>query len=157
MATPIPIKSWSGSSPSAPALTARRLDATPTNYQALPTYATFLESSGVRLGVQEMTRFMKEKDFDELALMSDIVVRKKPAGAYAARYRKNFLMMGYTLLRPRPCRWRPGSSDVIPDPGYTALFVDNLRKAAGAEREGPRHRLRRKGNTRWLLARSPRV
>ena len=70
-----------------------------TNYQALPDDATFLESSGIRLGVQEMTRFgMVEKDFDRLAgLMSDVIIRDQAAGAEVARYRKGFLTMGFTL------------------------------------------------------------
>ncbi|MBN2264500.1 MAG: hypothetical protein JW775_01675, partial [Candidatus Aminicenantes bacterium] len=80
---------------------ARRLETNNvlTNYQALPDDASFLESSGIRLGVQEMTRFgMMEKDFDTLAgLMSDIIVRNKPVGEEVARYRKDFLVMGYTL------------------------------------------------------------
>ncbi len=115
---------------------ARRLETNNvlTNYQALPDDATFLESSGVRLGVQEMTRFgMREKDFDELAgLMSDIIVRDRPAGPEVARYRKNFLTMGYTLP---PAEALPIAARVLaaalPDPAYAALFADNLRRAAG--------------------------
>jgi glycine/serine hydroxymethyltransferase len=106
-----------------------------TNYQALPDDATFLESSGIRLGVQEMTRFgMKEKDFDKLAgLMSDIIIRDKPAGPEVARYRKEFLAMGYTLP---PAEALPLAAGVlaasVPDPAYAARFADNLRRAAGA-------------------------
>ena len=116
---------------------ARRLETNNvlTNYQALPGDATFLESSGIRLGVQEMTRFgMKEKDFDTLAgLMSDIIVRNKPAGDDVARYRKNFLTMGFTLppAEALPLAARILAS-VIPEPGYAALFAENLRLAAGA-------------------------
>ena len=116
---------------------ARRLETNNvlTNYQALPDDATFLESSGIRLGVQEMTRFgMVEKDFDTLAgLMSDIIVRNKPAGADVARYRKNFLTMGFTLppAEALPLAARILSS-TFPDPGYAAQFVENLRLAAGA-------------------------
>jgi glycine/serine hydroxymethyltransferase len=112
---------------------ARRLETNNvlTNYQALPDDATFLESSGVRLGVQEMTRFgMTEKDFDTLAgLMSDIIVGNKPAGDAVARYRKNFLTMGFTLppAEALPLAARILTS-VIPDPGYAALFVENLRR-----------------------------
>jgi glycine/serine hydroxymethyltransferase len=105
-----------------------------TNYQALPDDATFLESSGIRLGVQEMTRFgMKEKDFDTLAgLMADIIIRDKPAQDEVARYRKNFLTMGFSLppSEALPLAARILSS-VIPDPGYAALFAENLRLAAG--------------------------
>jgi glycine/serine hydroxymethyltransferase len=106
-----------------------------TNYQALPDDATFLESSGVRLGVQEMTRFgMTEKDFDTLAgLMSDIIVRGKAAGPDVARYRKSFLTMGFTLppAETLPLAARILAS-VLPDTGYAARFADNLRRAAGA-------------------------
>ena len=116
---------------------ARRLETNNilTNYQALPDDATFLESSGIRLGVQEMTRFgMKEKDFDKLAgLMADIIVRNKPAGVDVARYRKDFLTMGFTLP---PAEALPLAArillSVIPDPGYAAQFVENLRRTAGA-------------------------
>jgi glycine/serine hydroxymethyltransferase len=116
---------------------ARRLETNNvlTNYQALPDDATFLESSGIRLGVQEMTRFgMKEKDFDTLAgLMSDIIVRNMPAGPEVARYREGFLTMGYTLppAEAVPLAARILAS-VLPDPGYAALFADSLRRAAGA-------------------------
>ncbi len=105
------------------------------NYQALPDDATFLESSGIRLGVQEMTRFgMKEKDFDTLAgLMSDIIVRNRPARDEVARYRKNFLTMGFSLppAEALPLAARIVAS-VIPEPGAAALFAENLRRAAGA-------------------------
>jgi glycine/serine hydroxymethyltransferase len=116
---------------------ARRLETNNvlTNYQALPDDATFLDSSGIRLGVQEMTRFgMKEKDFDVLAgLMSDIIVGGKSAGDEVARYRKNFLIMGFSLppVEALPLAARILSS-VISDPGYAALFAENLRRAAGA-------------------------
>jgi glycine/serine hydroxymethyltransferase len=106
-----------------------------TNYQALPDDATFLESSGIRLGVQEMTRFgMTEKDFDTLAgLMSDIIVRNKPAGPAVAEYRKNFLTMGFTLppAEALPLAARVLRS-VLPDAGYAAAFAENLSRIAGA-------------------------
>jgi glycine/serine hydroxymethyltransferase len=106
-----------------------------TNYQALPDDATFLESSGIRLGVQEMTRFgMVEKDFDGLAgLMADIIVRNKPAGPEVAKYRKSFLKMGFTLP---PAEALPLAARVlasaIPDREYAAAFAENLSKAVGA-------------------------
>ncbi len=115
---------------------ARRLETNNvlTNYQALPDDATFLESSGIRLGVQEMTRFgMVEKDFDTLAgLMADIIIRGKTAGPEVAKYRKNFLKMGFTLP---PDEALPLAAKVlasaIPDPVYAAQFVENLQKATG--------------------------
>jgi glycine/serine hydroxymethyltransferase len=70
-----------------------------TNYQALPDDETFLDSSGLRLGVQEMTRFgMLEKDFDVLAgYIADVVIR-------------NQTVQDDSASRPRRrCRWRPGS------------------------------------------------
>ncbi|HSA96942.1 MAG TPA: hypothetical protein VLJ16_12890 [Acidobacteriota bacterium] len=116
---------------------ARRLETNNvlTNYQALPGDATFLESSGVRLGVQEMTRFgMVEKDFDALAgLMADIIVRNKPAGPEVAKYRKNFLEMGFTLPPAEALPLAAGIlAAVLPHGGYAARFVENLRRAVEA-------------------------
>lgn len=70
-----------------------------TNYQALPDDTTFLESSGIRMGVQEMTRFgMKEKDFEVLAgLLAEVVIRNRPVGEEVSRYRRNFMEMQYCL------------------------------------------------------------
>jgi glycine/serine hydroxymethyltransferase len=69
------------------------------NYQALPDDESFLQSSGIRLGVQEMTRFgMREPDFETLAaLMADVVLRGKDVKAEAARLRGRFLAMRYCL------------------------------------------------------------
>jgi glycine/serine hydroxymethyltransferase len=103
------------------------------NYQALPDDASFLESSGIRLGVQEMTRFgMIEKDFDELAgLMADVIVGNRKAKEAVARYRQNFRAMKYCLP---PEQALPLAARVvaaaIPDPGYAGLFAENLRRAA---------------------------
>ena len=118
---------------------ARRLETNNvlTNYQALPDDATFLESSGIRLGVQEMTRFgMTEKDFDTLAgLMADIIVRNKPAGADVARYRKSFLTMGFTLppAEALPLAARILAS-VLPDPAYAAHSPRTSAGPRGADR-----------------------
>jgi glycine/serine hydroxymethyltransferase len=70
-----------------------------TNYQALPDDETFLVSSGIRMGVQEMTRFgMKEKDFDVLAgYIADAVIRNKPVKEEIRKYREGFLEMLYCL------------------------------------------------------------
>jgi glycine/serine hydroxymethyltransferase len=102
-----------------------------TNYQALPDDATFLQSSGIRLGVQEMTRFgMTERDFDTLAgLMADVIVRNGKAKDAVSRYRQNFLTMKYCLPAEQalPLAARIVVS-AIPDPGYAALFAENLRR-----------------------------
>jgi len=70
-----------------------------TNYQALPDDTSFLESSGIRMGVQEMTRFgMKEKDFEVLAgLIAEVVINNKSIKEEVKSYRQNFLEMKYCL------------------------------------------------------------
>ena len=70
-----------------------------TNYQALPDDTTFLEPSGIRMGVQEMTRFgMKEKDFEILAgLIAEVIIKNRPVKEEVSRYRQNFLEMQYCL------------------------------------------------------------
>ena len=70
-----------------------------TNYQALPDDETFLASSGIRMGVQEMTRFgMVERDFDILAgLLADVVIRNKNAKDEVKKFRQNFLEMRFCL------------------------------------------------------------
>lgn len=69
------------------------------NYQALPFDETFLEPSGLRLGVQEMTRFgMKEGDFDTLAgFMAEVLIEGRDVKAEVKRYRQNFLKMQYCV------------------------------------------------------------
>jgi glycine/serine hydroxymethyltransferase len=69
------------------------------NYQALPDDQSFIESSGLRTGVQEMTRFgMVEKDFDYLAgLIADAVIRNAEVGPKATEYRQRFLDMRFCL------------------------------------------------------------
>jgi aminomethyltransferase len=80
---------------------ARRLeeDNIVVNYQALPDDEGFTASSGLRTGVQEMTRFgMKEKDFAELAgLMADAILKNRPVKDEVTRLRSRFLEMQYCL------------------------------------------------------------
>ena len=101
------------------------------NYQALPDDETFLESSGIRMGVQEMTRFgMKEKHFDELAgYLADVVIRNKKVKDAVKKYRQNFLEMGYCLPAkdaiPLAARI---ISTVFPYPDFAARFAENLEK-----------------------------
>ncbi len=70
-----------------------------TNYQALPDDESFLDASGIRMGVQEMTRFgMKEKDFDVLAgYVSDVIIKKTDVKEKIKDLRNNFLDMQYCL------------------------------------------------------------
>jgi aminomethyltransferase len=69
------------------------------NFQALPDDEGFTASSGLRTGVQEMTRFgMKEKDFEELAaIMKDLIVSRRPAKEAVTRLRSRFTEMRYCL------------------------------------------------------------
>jgi aminomethyltransferase len=69
------------------------------NYQALPDDEGFTASSGLRMGVQEMTRFgMEEKDFQELAgYMAELILDNRPVGEEIARFRGNFIQMQYCL------------------------------------------------------------
>jgi glycine/serine hydroxymethyltransferase len=80
-----------------------------TNYQALPGDETFYRPSGIRMGVQEMTRFgMKESDFEGLARMiADVVLRKKTVAPEVAEYRSRFLVMQYCLNAEQTTRIAP--------------------------------------------------
>lgn len=67
------------------------------NYQALPYDEGFTASSGLRLGVAEMTRFgMKQQDFVEFAgLFADAVRGVAGIGEKVAQFRKRFQKMEY--------------------------------------------------------------
>ncbi len=66
------------------------------NYQALPHDESFTASSGLRLGVSEMTRFgMKETDFADFAALFAEAVRGRDVGAEVAKFRGGFLAMKY--------------------------------------------------------------
>lgn len=69
------------------------------NYQALPDDEGFTASSGLRTGVQEMTRFgMKEGDFSGLVeLMAAVILRDKNVAGEVSRFREKFLTMQYCL------------------------------------------------------------
>jgi glycine/serine hydroxymethyltransferase len=103
-----------------------------TNYQALPDDESFLASSGIRLGVQEMTRFgMEVGDFDELAgFMADCIIRNKRVKDEVRAFRRNFLEMRYCL----PEREAAGLAarilgSVFPQPGVVEALSDGLRPA----------------------------
>jgi glycine/serine hydroxymethyltransferase len=70
-----------------------------TNYQALPDDDSFVGSSGIRMGVQEMTRFgMKEKDFEELAgYMAECILKKRKVAEQVKVFRQRFQTMQYCL------------------------------------------------------------
>lgn len=61
------------------------------NYQAIPTDESFTASSGLRLGVSEMTRFgMKEMDFQTFAALFADAVKGRKVGDDVAKFRQNF-------------------------------------------------------------------
>lgn len=96
--------------------TARRLEANNiiVNYQALPDDEGFTASSGLRMGVQEMTRFgMKEKDFEELAgMMADLILRDVKIGEAVSHLRSRFTQMQYCLPEEKA---RPLIQELLPD------------------------------------------
>jgi aminomethyltransferase len=67
------------------------------NYQALPHDEGFSASSGLRLGVQEMTRFgMQSADFTELAgLMADVIKYNRMVREEVVKFRERFQEIGY--------------------------------------------------------------
>ena len=102
-----------------------------TNYQALPDDETFLDSSGLRLGVQEMTRFgMLEKDFDVLAgYIADVVIRNQKVRDEVRRQRQGYLEMKYCLPAKEavPLAARILRS-VFPRPGLIETLAEELAK-----------------------------
>jgi len=99
------------------------------NYQALPDDETFYHPSGIRLGVQEMTRFgMKEQDFDTLArFMADIILKKKNTAQEIAEFRGRFTVMDYCLTPEQTARIAPKLlATVFPDEKFQKEFVKNL-------------------------------
>ncbi|MFQ5722804.1 MAG: hypothetical protein ACE5GI_09970, partial [Candidatus Aminicenantales bacterium] len=103
-----------------------------TNYQALPDDETFLEPSGIRMGVQEMTRFgMVEKDFDELAAyIAEVVINNTKVKDKVRQYRQKFLEMKFCLS---PAKALPLAArilkSIMPHSDYIRLFIDNLEKS----------------------------
>jgi glycine/serine hydroxymethyltransferase len=99
------------------------------NYQALPDDESFIESSGIRTGVQEMTRFgMKEDDFGRLAeLMADVVIRGKDVRQEVAKYRQGFLEMRYCLPPAEACELGAAILEsVFPTVEYARAFARKL-------------------------------
>jgi glycine/serine hydroxymethyltransferase len=102
-----------------------------TNYQALPGDDTFYHPSGIRMGVQEMTRFgMKEPDFESLAgLVAGIVLQKKNVAHEVAELRSRFHTMEYCLGIEQTMRLVPRLLESI-FPGRDSFlgFAEALRK-----------------------------
>jgi glycine/serine hydroxymethyltransferase len=107
------------------------------NYQALPDDESFVNSSGLRFGVQEMTRFgLVEPDFEMLAgYVADVVVRGRAVGEAVARERQRFLEMRYTLP---PDQALPLAAQMLaamlPGSGYVGRFAEALAAVGRAAR-----------------------
>jgi glycine/serine hydroxymethyltransferase len=102
------------------------------NYQALPDDESFINSSGIRTGVQEMTRFgMKESDFDTLAgLMADVIVRKKDVRDTVAKARAKFLEMRYCVpVRDAIPLAAKVLASMLHESEHAKQFADNLERA----------------------------
>jgi glycine/serine hydroxymethyltransferase len=103
-----------------------------TNYQALPDDKTFLDASGIRMGVQEMTRFgMKEKDFAILAgYLADVVIRNKKVKEELRKQRRNYLEMKF-CLPPKDSLPLAAKilKSVFPRPGVIEHLVEELAKS----------------------------
>jgi glycine/serine hydroxymethyltransferase len=103
------------------------------NYQALPDDTSFVESSGIRLGVQEMTRFgMGPADFESLAgLVADCVVKKKDVSDDVARLRTSFTEMRYALpVDEAVAIGGDVLASVFPSSAYAERFAAALSEAA---------------------------
>jgi glycine/serine hydroxymethyltransferase len=104
-----------------------------TNYQALPDDKTFLDASGIRMGVQEMTRFgMKEKDFEGLAeLIADCLIRNANVKDKSKELRGKFLEMHYCLPLDEATLFAAKILvSVFPKKEFFTKFVDNLQEIA---------------------------
>lgn len=104
-----------------------------TNYQALPDDDSFIGSSGIRMGTQEMTRFgMKEADFEKLAgLVADCIISDKPVKDNVKKLRGGFLAMHYCLPPDKTAALAAGVlSSILPGDAYLNKFADNLRDLA---------------------------
>lgn len=104
-----------------------------TNYQALPDDKSFLEASGIRMGVQEMTRYgMKENDFEFLAgYIADVIMRNTEVKEKVAEFRKRFLKMQYCLPAEQtaPLVARLFSS-IFPDKKSLKMIAEKIAAAS---------------------------
>jgi glycine/serine hydroxymethyltransferase len=100
-----------------------------TNYQALPDDETFLEPSGIRMGVQEMTRFgMTAEDFDILSgFVADVILNDRNVREEVKTFRQNFLEMKYCLPTQEAI---PTAAEILQSifsyPGFSELFLKSL-------------------------------
>ena len=106
-----------------------------TNYQALPDDTSFVDSSGIRLGVQEMTRFgLGEADFERLAyFIAEVVLHGRSIAAEVAAARAQHLVMRYCLP---PEEALPVAAEllasILPSSDYAQQFAAALQAAGRA-------------------------
>jgi glycine/serine hydroxymethyltransferase len=101
-----------------------------TNYQALPGDVTFYRPSGIRMGVQEMTRYgMKENDFEQLArLIAGVVLRNKDVSNEVSDYRRNFSKMEFCLPHEETLRIVPGLFEsLFAEKGFVLDFSEAVK------------------------------
>lgn len=97
------------------------------NYQALPDDESFTASSGIRTGVQEMTRFgMEEEDFSDLAPLVARALRGGEIAAEVGEFRSRFATMRYCLP---PDKAVPLAARVLDSAMPGADLVRALREA----------------------------
>jgi len=101
-----------------------------TNYQALPDDDSFIASSGIRMGTQEMTRFgMQEADFEQLAeYLSECVKSNSPVKNEVKKLRQRFLTMQYCLPAEQSLSLAARVlASILPADPYLVKFADNLK------------------------------
>lgn len=104
-----------------------------TNYQALPDDESFIKSSGIRTGVQEMTRFgMKEEQFKQIAqFIADVVIRNRSVKEEVKKFRTAYLSMQYCLPQQEMLtKIAPILASIMPTSDYIKVFAENLAAAA---------------------------
>jgi len=102
------------------------------NYQALPDDESFLSASGIRMGVQEMTRFgMKEDDFGPLAgLIADVIMKNSNVKEEVKKLRSQFSKMEYCLPPEQTIPFAVKIfSSIFPDNDYLKMFANNLENS----------------------------
>ena len=98
--------------------------------QALPDDETFYHPSGIRMGVQEMTRYgMEEKDFETLAsLIAGIVIDNKDLAGDVAKFRSGFSKMRFAFSFDETKGMLASIlKSVFSDEGSFGSFVDALK------------------------------
>jgi len=102
-----------------------------TNYQALPDDESFTASTGIRTGVQEMTRFgMDEADFADLAKLVARALKGEKIAGEVREFRSRFTTMRYCLPYEKAVPLAAGILDsAMPRAGFTGALREALGEA----------------------------